>query len=904
MLKITFSKSRGLEDRLGQVIKINSNVGSISAAELQRLNDESKAAAAESLASSQQSAQSAVDAENSAAEAASWADVAGANFQAMNAAQFNAIRERNNEEFAASGFVHFGKHDSTSSRNPINQGLWTLETASNVLLMGRATSPHASSKSKSDGAIINVAGVLFELASDPNVSVKQFVIKFPQAPDGRTTFNKSTGSVTTYDHAYQAFAAAEADPTNIEVVTDRVDMWGFEAWLEEVSTANPYVYPNGLIQSQAATMDGITTSASARPVTYYAVFDGDTGSKGRGVNFFNLTDTQKKKVLANHKNNLYYLDDGRLVQWRLRQRTIAGAGNGDWTNVDSTTGYLNFGGASFNSIAIVQGRNDIPWGGKSINNRPDSNYHYYNNRKTAENGIFRTDYATYDSDGLNGECYFLVCGTVNRLNQGAYHPSFNPSGTKYWNTVDGVGGVPWYDNRAAGVPSKVNAFNQTLVAGEAGARTPTGGMGQNSQRPDGRFYDAIYADGQGGICRDMRYSAYGVTPVDFDEADLRVKNGTYRGFERLFKVVRGYISVVTGSGSDRLVKVRVVATNAYINKVFPNTGDVIYLYNITQSQGHAVSNNNNPFYWLYPAASDVFGNSSLTSWNTGDEILVLGATNNNLFLQTAGMFSNSVGGSFLQTDVIGNPANILATPALANGWQGSWIPVIPDGTTKEFPATRKNIGAVSRVSQYTTNNGGSWATGSWSIDGVKNSTSSFEPANRITVITYQAFAKQTEPANNEVVYGGKSGVGEAYYSSFNQVALNRGIFLAESLLNIILKNSIGIVNGNSTLKNVIINEGRFSIADGYYPTHEELTITAPNNDSHAFKALDYNVNVNQQGFKQYAATELIHDGTDWGDDSKIHIVNGESTMTDLNGNTVKVVTHKLKEPIGWIKNKV
>jgi len=68
--------------------------------------------------------------------------------------------------------------------------------------------------------------------------------------------------------------------------------------------------------------------------------------------------------------------------------------------------------------------------------------------------------------------------------------------------------------------------------------------------------------------------------------------------------------------------------------------------------------------------------------------------------------------------------------------------------------------------------------------------------------------------------------------------------------------------------------------------------------------VSYLANINQQAVPHYAYTELKHNGTNWGDDGKVAIVDNQSTKTDLNGNTVLVGTAKLKEPIGWIKNKV
>lgn len=788
---------------------------------------------------------------------------------AMSQAQFEAIRAQNNEEFAASGFVHFGQQVLASA---VNEGLTTSITVPNNLWIGiHDAAAGRGGKSKTKNPVINIAGTIFYIDRLAQTFEYLSTIKFPQAPDGKTTYNKSTGVITTHATVTAAFNAQVADPTNVEVVTDRVDMWGFEAFLEEVNTTNPYVYPNGLIQSQAATMDGIATSASARPVTYYAVFDGDTGSKGKGLNFFALTDVQKKKVLANPKNNLYYLDDGRLAQWRLRQRTVSGAGNGDWAAIDSSVSNsygLLPSTATGSQLYRPQGNNDLPY----------ANTAYW--CPASQKGVkvtwgwpSHTDVGIYQAsrgnnglavNSVNGECYFLVCGTVNRLNQGLYHPSYNAGGA-----AKAVGDTFWY-NTAASITSKADCFDATKLLANSGI-IASGKLG----RPDGRYYDAIYADGQGGVCRDMRYSAYGVDAVDFAEADKKVKNGTYRGVEKLI------FSRVTATQNS-------VPNNSTINfaSAVPSwvkVGDTVISVSGVRSKIGSMS-----------------ANSIFTLTNNG--VMV----NEPIVIENEQPYS--VGGSFLQTDVVGNPANILATPQLANGWQGSWIPEIPDGLKDYFTFTRKYIGSGADVARtYTSNNGSSWTTGMILVNAIPSNQSQFDnmPADYIVMYQYKAFAKQTENAVNAVVYGGNLGIGKVWeYSGFYPHTW--GNALQESLLG-----KIGVsADSNLFLGSVPLTysalrlTGEQDTFSARFPTHTPINLSAPTNSSSGVKALDYNVNINQQAFIQYAYTELKHNGSSWGDDGKVTIVDNQATKTDQNGNIVLVGTAKLKEPIGWVKNKM
>lgn len=222
-----------------------------------------------------------------------------------------------------------------------------------------------------------------------------------------------------------------------EVVINRVDLFGFEYFLEEISKANPFVYPYGCIQSKLTSIEGIATKESNRPITYYSVFDGDTTSKGKGVDFWAATDAQKRALVSNPDHNIYLLDDGRLVQWRVRQRTIAGAGNGKWfrtnPNIREANGIFRWA----DSNATVSGRRVRAQGSLDSSTAfcetgadgwySPTDWVAYNDRPNK--GVFSLTTQSNLGEGVNRECYFLVCGVVPRLNQGAYHPSFNPMGS-------------------------------------------------------------------------------------------------------------------------------------------------------------------------------------------------------------------------------------------------------------------------------------------------------------------------------------------------------------------------------------------------------------------------------------------------------------------------------------------
>jgi hypothetical protein len=679
--------------------------------------------------------------------------------------------------------------------------------------------------------------------------------------------------------------------THYEVVTDRVDMWGFEAWLEEVTEANPFVYPNGLIQSQATTMNGLNTVTGTRPVTYYAVYDGDTSSVGKGVDFFAATQAERDAILADHKNNLYYLADGRLVQWRLRQRTIAGAKNGDWEVIDSTT---RTKAVRFTEQSYVQPQGlldaSLGWGGGS-----DNFYSANPDWKTDKYlGAFQasvTSNPNTDTFGINGECYFLVCGTVLRLNQGAYHPIFNPLGSARFDD-----GGYWYDN-TDNIGTTLDCFTS------AGDGSITGAA---SGRPDDRYYDAIYAEGQGGVCRDMRYKASGLTAEDFAEADLKAKQGKYRGYQELpYTRIFGNVTAFTKTSAATWSEVGGGRFNIPINSSSPwpsltqkvVTNDVNNIYQTILVGGNGKTfiveaELQRPFY----GEISRFGNTMYAGIGPEEKLAEFNATfpyGTTIRVVQIEKKRISVGGKFSQIDVLGSLEQITATPLLADGWEGSWIPQIPNGVESKFYLVRKSLNSsVPRV--YTANNGTTWSSDTTVINTTDNaSVKDSWQSNEIVIHSYPACAYQTEPAANTAVFEGYKGIGSVYQNAAYNLA-----FLTESLINKILKGSINNGGDQQQLSKVAINSsGRLTSSN-----HNSIDLSGPSNQSPAVKALDYNVNLNQQGFKQYAATELVWSGSNWGDDGKVTIVARDSAKNDLNNNAVKVVMHKLKEPIGWIKN--
>ncbi|MEM5552414.1 hypothetical protein WNY63_16940 [Pseudoalteromonas neustonica] len=829
---------------------------------------------------------------------------------AMRKVEFEARRAANNEKFAASGFVHFGKHRNNTAApvagTPVNEGMWvkydSTQRKDSFCLGAGPNISYLVGNSKTNNPVLHIAGVLTELShlSEVQADISN-TIKLPPAEDGNRTYDSATGVSVT--HATPAIAFASETTTN-KVVTDRPDMWGLEAFLREINDADPFVYKNGLIQSQATSINGVpTVTDNVRPITYFSWYEGDNSSRGKGVNWQTATEAERIAIASDPENNIYFDDaTGNFYQWCVRGRSFAGQGNGDWSLLDPASPLINGASAlSFDDGNIgtigCQGTKDAVVnydranGGRYIPAVQVMHTPYNGGIKselgvyTAANGIGNYNKPN-TSVAVDGECFFLVCGTVNRLNKGAYHPSHNSFGSDLIqdNAGNTTAARTWSEDRAKQINSTQDAF---LLAGSTSGLSWGSISSGFSGRPDGRYYDAIYASGKGGVCRDMRYSAWGLTQEDFADADLAVKSGEYRGRE---KVGLTKLLPISDSPTVTSSNIGVRAFNNLAIELGIDVQDAYYVYNVTNGelfynldrretlQGSFTS------HIYYPEA-----------WGNSPSVILI------YILKQA-----TVAGEFLHTDVIGDPAKIILCDDLKDGWVGDWIPNIPEGIKDNFQLSRPYAGLGTGIQRtFTVNNGASWSSAKIQLSLPISNETVFTnmPANQVTIYQYDTEAKKVSTATNSSVYAGVEGLGYVWGTSFYAVTWGRD--LAFSATGKLLTNGFGTgkINSHYKLDNFALRPTTNTLDhnNSREPEHQILDLAGDVGDV-AFKALNYNVVENQQGFINYAYTSLKHDGTDYGDDGKIHIVDGQSTMLDENGNTVLVGTARCVEPLGWIKN--
>ncbi|HDY7526808.1 TPA: hypothetical protein ACGU9W_000839 [Vibrio vulnificus] len=664
-------------------------------------------------------------------------------------------------------------------------------------------------------------------------------------PTGTTSVNArlragESGSVT--------YGAISIRTVTEEVVTERVDMAGLEFFKRKVGE---FLYPYGSPQCGYTEVDGIpTTEDTSRPITYFAAYDGDTTSRGRGWRLSDLTFAQLALIMSNPKHNAWYNEKGELLQFGPRQRSFAGLGNGDWAGaLPSQTTTMLFG-SSGNTRVSAQGDNDASEAfevGQPYIRGSDTSSFYVEPHCDPAIWYLRK-LTSNDSKAVDGECYFYVLATVPRLNQGAYHQSLNPMGTKHWNRHDASGGNFWHKPNTGNNKTTARAFYQTIVVGETGARQPTGAIGQNSGRDDSRLYDAIYASGQGGVI-DWRLPARDMSSKE-EAAKIfqKLVNGTYRGLEKLKQSI-----VTVGANADSAVtEYQAIGTLAEyghlvgkrVTKLCGVIGGVVW--------EHSRFLNNT----VYESGGLLYVRLNGQQQRAPSMHYVL-ETETNL----------SVSGHFTQAGVVGSPVEILKIDVLNKGWMGSWYGLSKSGGVA-VTACRKNTLTSPLINGVvvSSDQGSTWSTGSTQASNALNTVTATYAVTEVRIVNHTAFAKQTKPSSNKLVLSGSEGLGDVWNSADSRI--DGGVLLGESMLEKVFTNSLWTASQNVIrLTSFKLANDRLSLS-GNLNTHDPLILSEPENNSPAVKALWHQASNNQQATLNFLWNELIFD-TNWRTPDKV-----------------------------------
>jgi len=514
-----------------------------------------------------------------------------------------------------------------------------------------------------------------------------------------------------------------------------------------------------------------------------------------------------------------------------------------------------------------------------------------------------------DSDVLGqfkkGDDIAIVFTIVQRRNQGAYHPSYNPEGVAY--ATDGVdlSNRAFWTDSAAAITSKQEAFSNACVAANAnGSLISSTSSGGRFPRPDGKFYDAIYASD----VKDLRMSAKKLPLKEIREKYKRMAiAGEVRGFEgvplitkaRLSDYLSGddavnYLSegkfTLIHNGEDhlRLSSPSQVSALDGLSWIFVK-GGVIYRNYAWNNQYHTRIFKWSGGSWGVSTIAELQGEFLAIPYaapSSGTGLLKSGAVDGAWGYKYKGQLSGAIISNHQQanpiwTDIIGDPANIAAT--FPDGVEGQWIPALPSGVTTAFKLNRKSLNNVVNRAWSDLGDGTDWQSADNIIDVVKNTSATGIPSTAIMLIHYETQAHFTQDdVNSKVVDLGGVWASNHYQPDW-------GSALQSSLIGEVGISTtdprvgyFGEVNGY--LLRPTSND--FHPSSSYEPTHKNVVLGGT---STAVKTLDYLSHDNNVAKLCYAYKEMKFDVT-WGDNNQFEIYNQSAIITDDNGNSIKVGT--------------
>jgi hypothetical protein len=456
----------------------------------------------------------------------------------------------------------------------------------------------------------------------------------------------------------------------------------------------------------------------------------------------------------------------------------------------------------------------------------------------------------------NGLGFAIPIALVQRLNQGGYHPVYNPEGTTvFWNSDNvSASGWYWYSSLAKEPTSTSDCFSigSTNAVGVFG-RNDKGAIGTTSGRPTNdpfQFYDAVYA----GQVHDLRTSSNRQTTNELlNEYRSKSIAGTIRGKESV-----PFTKVYT-----------------QLSSTAANTTTIT----VSDNSDYTVGDN----IWI-ETTSGVYKRRSITTV-AGDGVSL------NISIASPRLLNGHILHETLRTsqyetlpyqDIIGDPARIAAT--FPDGVYGQWIPKDTGGDDL-YPHNRKSSVVGSR--QFTADNGVNWvsAANMGTFDATLNQSSAGYSIH-VALHQYSTPANPYVLADNAVVEGelGDVFAGNHYIDPY-------GASLINGLLG---KVTVGpkmrplLLTGNK-LRNYAINSDESLAPSAYYqPEHDVIPLGSRSSDGNVptVKTFPYITQENSQYYLQWVYKEIIWDTLGG---APLQLFQGELSYTVLVGDVVQFI---------------
>jgi hypothetical protein len=424
-----------------------------------------------------------------------------------------------------SGFVEMGNHHSTVASYPnVNQGIYALNTAGyeNEFQLGNKNSP--TGVSRTNFPILHTHGYKFNIDKLNTVGTNESArILCPPA-------------------------------SNSSALPDRQDLAGFEVFHEEMTGSGNKnaLFPNGITQYGVSTFEGITLTTSAfTGQDTYSLF-GNWQSAGDTEGYcidWDTTTIADKLTFLKYSTNVYHNKAGNLCQVLVRARSVAGLGE-TWGNTESNESSDVKLQYSASNVLIIKGNqvtisNDLDTGTTEYFNSyggagslavyPDKGLGLFYGVKNA---------TTQSDNAYEGRVFFYPIALITRLNQGAYHPIYNPLGTAKCSNSSTGAEIYWYEDGVT-IASTADCFDDTNGHREPG----TGAIGENSGHPLGEFYDQVIERG----FKDLRnYTSKPGLDRVLDKGMLDILGNIHRGWEGIWKTSIIANPTYSGKGASAL----------------------------------------------------------------------------------------------------------------------------------------------------------------------------------------------------------------------------------------------------------------------------------------------------------------------------------------------------------------
>ncbi|OHU87828.1 MULTISPECIES: hypothetical protein [Pseudoalteromonas] len=578
------------------------------------------------------------------------------------------------------------------------------------------------------------------------------------------------------DNGFASYSHVSVSKVTEQVITSRKDLVFLESWHEKISDKD-VVYPLGNVQFGASTYQDVPLLNNLVAQGYSAFGQWDQNTKGFGVKWSTLSAANRLKFLKNPEHNIYYDPETKAYcQVRYRIRVVEGLGD-QWSSCQAQ----NKPGNLFGYEASA-GEHVVARGAKS------DTFSEYRNESNM-NTSFRTNDPIYGLDSVGagetfwrergialGKCFAVPIALVQRLNQGAYHPTYNPMGTGK-RRISGGYYYHWFEthNALTEISSTFDCFDVTANNGGGNIGPNCGwaniatGSSHSGRVDQYVFYDAIYA----GQVEDLRLNANKLDINQLrEEALSKAVAGTFRGkesvpftyFEHKYGVTLAARASYNAANAGGSIEFAIDAGSSPINEYLSDKTNIgYYVYNQSGAAlyiPHLPNPKISYVHWPYSGGSQttcyIYSTENKVSqfnalFSVGD-VLHIG-----VLRRKPAQFD-----SLPWVDIVGHPERIAAT--FPDGVVGKWLPKLPDDSYG-YPLNRKMVGSTLNAT-YTRDLGASWTNSNVGFDSVKNTSSGSWNPDIVALLSYQVFANNTQAQSLKPVIGD---VGNVYATQAHRI---------------------------------------------------------------------------------------------------------------------------------------